>query len=72
MLFKHQPTEDDAMSGQSWDSMTPDQKADSLQKQLKAFIDHYNGAISRTTQRLSDLEELVRKIEGRLASPDNP
>jgi hypothetical protein len=50
--------------------MTPDEKADALQRQLGDLIDHYNGAISRITQRILSLEDAIKKIEEGLTKPD--
>jgi hypothetical protein len=40
------------MPQESWEQMTADEKADDLNKVLREFIDHQNGANARVSSRL--------------------
>lgn len=50
------------MSIKQWKDMTANEKADSLKDQLEHFINHYNGAIARTVERVRILEESVEVL----------
>ena len=51
------------MSIKQWDDMTADEKSDYLKRQLEHFIDHYNGAIARTIDRLEKVENRIEALE---------